>query len=328
MSKRATLPTITPERAFLCLMFGVVASLSGCKSAAHTDVYVDKLAAEVRFLEDQLYEVDYENKVLREKLARAKRAGVLEPPRESRSLSKSVGAMLGVEPSGSSIDSEEPEELVPPRAQLGAPDIPTPDIQLPDVDGGGILPPDPADLNAPEIDLGDLIPPGGASVEPREIPGQVIVPASAKQHYQEPAGKIAKLKINRAFSRGFTDRDRNETSGVAIVIEGFDERGNSVPVESAIDIAILDPERDPTEARLGRWNFTTEQTLNAQGANQSSPGVRFELMWDEKSPAGKSVLVYCRLRHEDGQIQADELVYLKPGQSTAQVWTPRAVTNR
>ncbi|MEM9828920.1 MAG: hypothetical protein AAF958_20200 [Planctomycetota bacterium] len=47
-----------------------VLTLVGCTTPAQRDVYQRKLANEVRVLEDQLYEADYENRVLREKLDR------------------------------------------------------------------------------------------------------------------------------------------------------------------------------------------------------------------------------------------------------------------
>ncbi|MEM9586126.1 MAG: hypothetical protein AAGA03_02500, partial [Planctomycetota bacterium] len=44
----------------------------GCRGRAHEDLYQQKLTQEIRFLEDQLYEADYENRVLAEKLEREK----------------------------------------------------------------------------------------------------------------------------------------------------------------------------------------------------------------------------------------------------------------
>jgi hypothetical protein len=48
--------------------------LSGCRGRAHEDVYQAKLANQIRVLEDQLYEADYHNRVLRDKLRQAEDA--------------------------------------------------------------------------------------------------------------------------------------------------------------------------------------------------------------------------------------------------------------
>ena len=42
--------------------------MSGCRSRATRDLYTQKMASEIRVLEDQLYEADYQNRILRDKL--------------------------------------------------------------------------------------------------------------------------------------------------------------------------------------------------------------------------------------------------------------------
>lgn len=72
---------LTAARVWLgvCWMTGVfwmtggsvlVVSL-GCNGRGHRDVYQQKMAQEIRVLEDQLYEADYENRILMDKLHRA-----------------------------------------------------------------------------------------------------------------------------------------------------------------------------------------------------------------------------------------------------------------
>ena len=51
----------------------VVFSCSGCNGKAHSDLYQQKMAAEIRILEDQLYDADYQNRVLVDKLAQSHR---------------------------------------------------------------------------------------------------------------------------------------------------------------------------------------------------------------------------------------------------------------
>ncbi|MEM6980380.1 MAG: hypothetical protein AAF539_12005 [Planctomycetota bacterium] len=50
----------------------VLPATAGCRGRAQEDLYAQKLRQEVRVLEDQLYEADYENRVLIDKLRRAK----------------------------------------------------------------------------------------------------------------------------------------------------------------------------------------------------------------------------------------------------------------
>jgi len=85
-----------------CIVASVIACAGGCRSAAHDDIYTDKLASEVRFLEDQLYQVDYENKVLRQKVERLRstRSDSSKPRRESLLGLPSLSVPCGFTESG------------------------------------------------------------------------------------------------------------------------------------------------------------------------------------------------------------------------------------
>lgn len=51
------------------MLLGIFAALAGCRSRAYNDLYVENMAAEIRDLEDQLYEYDYEYRLLEQELA-------------------------------------------------------------------------------------------------------------------------------------------------------------------------------------------------------------------------------------------------------------------
>ncbi|MEZ6091392.1 MAG: hypothetical protein R3C05_25910 [Pirellulaceae bacterium] len=175
-------PNLLPFVRAACL-FAIMLGFAGCRSAAHTDVYIDKLAAEVRFLEDQLYQIDYENKVLREKLMRAKRAAAadtLVPPKSILNLPDRKRNERNLDEDRDLPDDDIDLDLgtirTPPSADLGDPrttpqgdaperdaaprDDDVPDIKLPEIDPGTIRPPSDNLLIPPTIDSGNLIPPG------------------------------------------------------------------------------------------------------------------------------------------------------------------------
>ncbi len=69
----APLAVVAVACAVVCSVVG------GCRSNAYNDVYTQRMASEIRVLEDQLYDADYQNRVLQEKLERAaQRAEELE----------------------------------------------------------------------------------------------------------------------------------------------------------------------------------------------------------------------------------------------------------
>lgn len=107
---------------FIGLALAVLLPSSGCRSRAKQDVYVQRLSGEVRLLEDQLYEADYRNRVLAEKLAREKNKASAQSAPSTMNLA--------------------------PRTQSYGPVV-SPII----TDGGRILP--------SPIDEGDIVPPPG-----------------------------------------------------------------------------------------------------------------------------------------------------------------------
>ena len=69
------LSDLPPQRicTFALLLLGAVLPAAiGCRSRAQQDLYQQKMIREVRILEDKLYEADYKNRALSEKLKRAR----------------------------------------------------------------------------------------------------------------------------------------------------------------------------------------------------------------------------------------------------------------
>lgn len=104
------------------LFMAVTLATLGCRSRAKQDVYVQRLTGEIRLLEDQLYDADYRNRVLAEKLERER------------------GKTIGQGPSATT-------QLSPPSHPLHPHDMGDPVI----IEGGRIIP--------GPIEEGEVIPP-------------------------------------------------------------------------------------------------------------------------------------------------------------------------
>lgn len=339
----------------------------GCRSAAHNDVYIDKLAAEVRFLEDQLYQIDYENKVLREKLQRAKRAEAsakLAPPKSFMQTPKPAKTVplddrnndrdrMPSEDRDDDLRDDDQDPLGPiqtPRIDLGQPQVTppesklpgndsTPQIQLPDIEPGDIRPPSDSLLIPPEIDPGQIRPPGDSRNSPSLAPGKIILPASVTPQIeaagqvelaggQEPLdqtpGELVSLVIDPVFSRGHDFTAGGESSGVYLVIKGLDEEGRELPIDAPLQVAIMDPKRSGSQARLGRWDFDLEHVRDAWRSTAATDGIHLPIQWDNKHPLGDFVDVYCRTETATGELITTELtIDLSVHRSRAELWTPR-----
>jgi hypothetical protein len=98
------------------IAFSVIFSMSGCRGRAKQEVYSQKMAREIRLLEDQLYEADYENRVLIEKLRRAKAAAAAalensSPPPTRRS----PNLLQGLSKPGITDSKRPPDPVVDPE---------------------------------------------------------------------------------------------------------------------------------------------------------------------------------------------------------------------
>ena len=189
----------------ILLIFG---GSAGCRGRAKRDLYTQKLQQEVRVLEDQLYEADYENRVLIEKLRRTRTELALEeevpparpdlpPPRRPSGrepLDESPQDRQRKPPRRPATpvpddrpDSQPGEDLFDPSEAIDEGDLVDPSELLDPgnlPDGPGPLPPPPGlpeppgpdDLRIDPIEKGEILPPPTSNGRPEGPPGKIELP--------------------------------------------------------------------------------------------------------------------------------------------------------
>jgi hypothetical protein len=365
--------------AFFASVF--IAALVGCNSRASQDVYQQRMAGEIRILEDQLYEADYHNRVLNDQLERSQ---------------------AKVQPSRSGDGSSDPADTqnhsaLPPKSSVEAPiPDPIPNTDLPSVDEGQIDMDagfDPDDLELPEVELGEpadaeSIPPSKPPIEaiplgdPQAIesiplgdpeafesiplgdpeaedlpapglpeppgkddttippidPGRILPPAAGgKEEDSDQPGQIPlpdslsgtigipeQLKIHAGLSSGVEHDD--EQNEMTIVIHVVDKLGHTVDlgkfdIDADLSIVLLDPERETSESRIGRWDFSPDQ-IAKQIQQEPVSAIRVSIKWNGDRPAGKEVLVHARLRAEEDDMRCERRLSVDKKRAIAE-WTPR-----
>ncbi len=146
-------------------------ALVGCRNAAYTDLYVESMAAEIRQLEDQLYEYDNEYHILEQELAslQAEYQLLRQSPGAAPPAMNGIRQLLA--PKNSSTLEFAPRDTVPdplPRDTLGTGDLPSKQPE-------SILEPPGASRSSPEQQrLQDSLP--QLPVEPQRIEPQRIEP--------------------------------------------------------------------------------------------------------------------------------------------------------
>ena len=202
--------TITAEmlkKTSISALFGLAAALSlmvsvtaGCRGSAYRDVYQQKMASEIRVLEDQLYEADYQNQILQDQVLRAEvnASQVIVPENRPRRtfLGKTLsdaGEVIDAPSSKAGSAAGNTSSETPFAPTLSAPELPakrpatstptpapTPKLPARPLDSpktnGSFtppaepVPPGASDLSIPDVQLGEPVPPPEVEMIPDSIP--------------------------------------------------------------------------------------------------------------------------------------------------------------
>lgn len=299
------------------------------------------MAGEIRVLEDQLYEADYQNRILYDQLqrcqvqaktARAAAAGPAsaDPPaaRPSRTTTpipdspsdrtdpeavreQDIGEAYEADaldlPSFDPGEPVDPETLADPPADL----LPAPGLPAP---------PGREDLEIPPIEPGEILPPPADSSEISPRPGQVELP----QGVHTVAATADRLVIHPTLSSGVVQQDQRlemilvvqvaDTLGRTVDLAGFD-------IDGELSVVLLDPQQPAEQARLGRWDFHSSQIGElVQQIPVSS--LQIPLQWVGDRPLGDHVVAHVRLRGADDELRCQQRLPVEASRRITD-WTPR-----
>ena len=341
---------------------------TGCQSRAHRDIYHQRMANEIRVLEDQLYDADYQNRVLRDKIERdrarkpnsatrqekARGFDSHVPPAEPSPISDpSFGENESFE---SYIDPGQPADsepwVDPGELESGSvfPDseaipVPTPDPDSSRDDGrktdsekdktellppapGLPEPPGPDDLTIPPIIPGEILPPPMQGDEPEKPPGQVELPESlqAKTKLDSATAPPEKLQIHPGISGGHQFDEDDEVDGLFVVVNALDKHNRMVDlttfdIDATMTLVVLDPALPASEAKIGRWEFTSDEVDTLVRSHPVS-GLHVPVKWQETRPIGDEVIVHVRLSAGDEEMRCEGRLRVDQSAATAK-WTPR-----
>ena len=299
------------------------------------------MAGEIRILEDQLYEADYHNRVLCDELERCrvkshtvqvedktetKQSTPTPKSSADRGLSDPIKDDESVQDDQDDIDMEEAfddADLELPPVETGEPVDPDAleDPGVEELSAPGLPePPGKDDTTIPFIDPGEILPPPADGGEEPLQPGQIELPDSVSSSPSTPE----KLKIHTGFSSGISgDRPNNE---MTIVIHVVDRQGRTVnladfDIDARLSVVVLDPARDASEARIGRWDFDKDQIAELIKRDPIS-GLHVPIRWHGDRPTGQEVVVHVRLRAEEDEMRCERRLAIAKKKAIAE-WTPR-----
>jgi hypothetical protein len=184
----------------------------------------------------------------------------------------------------------------------------------------GISPPGKNDTKIDPIIPGEILPPAGDSGD-ENPPGQILLPNST----QTPTGVPEELRIHPMLSVGH--RDGQKLDGATVVVTALDRLGRSLDlndfeVDAELSVVVLDPDREPDQARLGRWDFSRKEVAAMISADKNG-GLEIPVRWKETTPTSDKVIVHIRLRGDDQEMRTQSKLDLRP-RTAASTWTPRS----
>jgi len=295
-------------RAAVCAIVLVI-GVTGCKS----DLNQQLLERELRYQEDQIYQLQDELQSASARLERA--AG------ENASLKRQLGMNEG--------DSAAPRVApVRPRSDVPAPVFVPPAIEIPDMPAppaGGRpagplappvlegVPPLPATSPPPRT---SAVPPAASDDDLSLPPAADAGPVRRLSHEElaADAGRATHLVVN-ASQTSCLDTDGDGTSdGLAVVFEPRDADERLVAVAGPVSIAVFDAAAgsDPATgepAAIARWDIAAEESLTRFRRTSRQRGLAFQLPWPGRPPAGSHVRVAVRLAPSEGDpLEADATV--------------------
>lgn len=344
------------------LACGWVAALCGCANRAHTDLYQQRLASEARVLEDQLYDADYQNRILRDKLERYQReleATKIPTPSVAPKTPDSAPSKRAVKRRESSSEPDPTPDPLTDNSKRDDSDSDRSDsrdmgsgnmehgfdsdeLELPMFDVGEPVDPealtDPLPLDNQRLPApGGPVPPGKQDTEvPPVDPGEILPPPLNDDEVKPPGqiilpdsiqasgGVPAELRLHPTLSSGH--QSDGNVDGALLIVTAVDAAGHPV------DLAAFDVDADMSIVVLDPSREAGEAKIgrwdfkNREVATlvRTEPisGLHVPIRWQAETPDGDEVIVHVRLRGEATEMRCQGRIKLSAKTAVSE-WTPR-----
>ena len=296
-----TFPFATTRLGRLMPVIAAAACLAGCKS----DLNQQLLERELRYQEDQIYNLQDELQVACAKLDRS--------ARENMSLKKQLGIVDDAAVPRAGSGRSRPAGL--PAAVNVPPAIEVPDTAAPARAPAGRGGPPGIPLAPPALEGVPPLPADGASVVPPpteptlSLPGDsaAVPPPIQRLAYEAPtdAAPPARLVVNAEQSSCLDADGDGRSEGLSIVFEPRDAEERLVPATGSVTITVFDSTAgtDPTTGEgvaIATWEIPAADTPRHFRRTSRMRGLHFSLPWPGSPPVGEHVRVVVRLATPDG----------------------------
>jgi hypothetical protein len=252
----------TTRIAFALCACALVAT-TGCFTKQRQRQSIDALQKEMRWQEDQIYQLQDAIEQYQDALAHC-RAGGKPDTNSSRSTSPTPDRTSDDIPSGV-------PEL--PRVELGEPDN---ESGLPPIQG------------VPSFD--NTTPKSDSPTDDRLKP------------LDTSSSQVREIRLHTVLTGGIDRDGLPGDEGIQVMIEPLNAQGNVVSVSGAVAIAMMDHTLPAGDQRLAFWTFDAEKSADKIQRGGLSDGLLFDLMWGgQRYPSHRVLDVYVRYTTSDGR---------------------------
>ena len=294
--------------------------LAGCQQRQASQ----KMQRELRMQEDRIYQLEDWIRQYNEQLNSCREENVsLRGNKPAPSVRTPPKPPVRVSPFGDS----EPKIPGIPEVELPPEDSPPAELPLPKPAGNrGALRPAPA--NAPRQVRRGRPPTGTRNVAVNRRPA---IPESLPENRSSAAAAIALasavethdysnirlssyeaakpqdttlsgITLNRTLTAALNSDGQPGDEGLMLVVEPRNDAGELVPPAGELSISVIDPAAtSEAEARVGRWNYSAEETARLYRRTTLGDGIQLKLLWQGPPPAHPHLHLYARLTTPDGR---------------------------
>jgi hypothetical protein len=340
------------------VMLSVCLAACGCKVPKQD---VELLERDLRMQEDEIYALRDCVDTYEQKLAACRS--------ENRALRKELSARGGAIddftnpgiPSGSGIPAIElaPGQTLPPgmepqgpveiepRQLQEAPPFRSPQISPPDSahPDGALMQRRPLE----EVSPADLVPAGAASsidtAAPNGSETELAQHTESRSRQlldrlrggnQEPAIldpvrdlEVTEITLNKMLTGGMNRDKRHGDEGIMVVVEPRNAKNQIVEAFGDISVVVLDPALEGEEARVARWDITSQELEHRFRSRQLGRGFQLQLPWPGEAPEHSTLHLFVRYVSADGRklIVDRPLEIDPPGGAKDGGWVPATRTD-
>lgn len=141
-----------------------------------------------------------------------------------------------------------------------------------------------------------------------------------------PASPVAQIVLDARLTGGRNVDGRPGDEGVLVAFQPQDTHGKLVQTPGDVSVVILDPAKQGAEARVARWDFSSDEVSRRFRKSLLGRNLQFDLPWPSDPPTNSRLHLFVRYVTADGQkLVAERIIDVDPPVRRASGWT--RVTN-